>query len=112
MTTRYVPVSHEDPVEHRRLLASGINQSLDGKINSVGSFTLEANQASTIITDLRVGTQSVILFMPTTANAAAEHVSGNMYVSSKNVSVGGSYFTIAHTNNAQTDRDFLYAVIG
>jgi hypothetical protein len=46
------------------------------------------------------------LFMPTTANAAAELAT--MFVSSR----GKQTFTITHANNGQTDRTFKYVVIG
>jgi len=81
---------------------------MDGKTNNTGSFTLTASVASTAVTDLRVGADSVILVSPTTANAATEWASGGMYISS----VGKDTFTVTHANNAQTDRTFNYAVIG
>ena len=103
-----VPVDWADSVEHRRRLATALNAMLDGKSNGIGSVTLTASQATTVVTDRRVGTSSVISFMPTTANAAAEVGAGGMYVSSR----GDGTFTITHANNAQSDRDFEYAIQG
>jgi hypothetical protein len=79
-----------------------------GKLEATGTVTLIANAASTVVTDARASFQSFIGFMPTTANAATEVGNGTIYVSTRN---NGS-FTLAHANNAQTDRTFAYLVIG
>jgi hypothetical protein len=81
---------------------------MNGKINATGTVTLTASAATTSVSEERAGTGSVILFMPTTANAAAEQAAGGMYVSSRTKQA----FTITHANNAQTDRSFGYIVIG
>jgi hypothetical protein len=81
---------------------------MQGKLNVDGDITLTANVGSTTITDPRIGGHSVILFMPLTANAAAEVGNGTMYVSS----VGSETATITHANNAQTDREFHFAIFG
>jgi DNA-binding beta-propeller fold protein YncE len=47
---------------------------------------------------------------PRTANAAAELAAGTMYITDANM--GNGTFTVIHANNAQTDRDFRYAVVG
>jgi len=91
-----------------REVATIVNNILDGKINATGTVTLTASAASTAVTEDRAGATSVILFMPTTANAAAEQAAGGMYVSSR----GKQTFTIAHANNAQTDRTYDYIDIG
>lgn len=91
-----------------REIALVVNNILDGKLNSTGSVTLTASAASTAVTDERAGYDSVILFMPTTANAASEQAAGGMYVSSR----GKQTFTITHANNAQSDRTFEYIIIG
>lgn len=101
---RRLPVVAEDGRE----ISLVVNSILDGKINATGSVTLTASAASTVVTEDRAGDDSVILFMPTTANAAAEQAAGGMYVSSR----GKQTFTIAHANNAQTDRTYDYIVIG
>lgn len=84
------------------------NQLLDGHSNNVGTVTLTASVATTVVDDRRTGVNSVILFMPTTANAAAEVGAGTMYISAR----GKQTFTITHANNAQTDRTFAYAAFG
>ena len=97
------------PLENdARQVALVVNNILDGKINATGTVTLTASAASTAVTEDRAGATSVILFMPTTANAATEQAAGGMYVSSR----GKQTFTITHANNTQTDRKFDYIVIG
>ena len=91
-----------------REVATIVNNILDGKINSTGTVTLTASAATTVVTEDRAGATSVILFMPTTANAAAEQAAGGMFVSSR----GKQTFTITHANNSQADRTFDYIVIG
>jgi hypothetical protein len=85
-----------------------VNGVLDGKLNSTGSFTCTASAASTSVTDYRAGLDSVILLMPTTANAAAEIGAGTIFISARNK----QSFTVTHANNSQTDRSFGYVIIG
>lgn len=91
-----------------RKIVTVVRNALDGKTNNTGSVTLSASVATTVKIDARVGAQSVLSFMATTANAATELAAGTMWVSSR----GKQTFTITHANNAQTDRDFEYTVTG
>lgn len=104
--TPNAPTTWNDWPQWCRLLANAVNAVINGKINAVGTVTLEANQASTTVADLRAGPTSTIVFMPQTANAAAELAT--MYVATQDK----ESFTISHASNAQTDRDFRYAVLG
>lgn len=99
------PTSWHNGPEHRRRLADAVNGAIDGRTNNAGLLTITASQTTTAITDSRVGIDSVILLSPLTANAAA--AIGTTYVSAR----GDSTFTLTHANNAQTDRDFAYAVV-
>ena len=108
MAVNVVAVTWRDEKEHRRELARAVNNISNGRSNAFGSVTLDANQATTTLTDARIGADSVIAFMPTTANAAAEVGAGGMYVGTV---VNGSA-TITHANNAQADRTFGYAIQG
>lgn len=92
--------------EHLRILADRINLLINGRSNAVGDVTLTANAASTTLTDARIGVDSCIALMPTTANAAA--ALATTYVSAR----GKGTATITHANNAQTDRTFRYAIQG
>ena len=107
-----VPVRWHDTNEWIGRIAQGVNQLVDGRVASNSSVTLTANAATTAVKDFRVGTDSVILFMPLTANAAAEQAAGTMYVTAANIAPRSDQFTITHANNAQTDRDFRYIILG
>ena len=52
-------------------IANVLNRALVGKLNNTGTVTLTANAASTTLTNSRIGANSVIILMPTTANAVA-----------------------------------------
>ena len=99
-----LPAAGADP----RQTAQAVNLLIDGKFNSTGTVTLTASAASTAVTDYRAGPDSVIVFTPTTANAASEQGGGTMYLSAR----AKQGFTLTHANNSQTDRTFLYIVIG
>ena len=89
-----------------RLVLQLLREVKSGKLNCAGSVTLTASAASTAVTDANVGVNTVILLMPTTANAAA--ALATTYVSSR----GDQTFTVTHANNAQVDRTFEYVAIG
>ena len=93
-------------VEHRRRLALGVNKALSGKLNVVTTVTLTAAATTTTLTDARLTPQSVISFMPTTANAAAGITA--LYVT--NLTNGSA--TLNHANNAQADRIYQISIIG
>lgn len=111
-----VPNWLADQTELNRQQSVCINNLLFGRMNNTGSVTLTANVASTTVTlpGNKLGNNTLIVLMPTTANAGTEYGAGNWYIT-KSLSLtptGTSTFTINHTNNAQTDRTFLYALIG
>ncbi len=87
--------------------AEVVNNILQGKLNATASVTLTNSATSTAVTDYRVGSDSVILFMPTTSDGASELAAGGMYVSAR----AKNTFTITHSNNTTT-RSFDYVVIG
>lgn len=103
-----VPTTWFNIEDYQRRVSAACNELGEGRSNAIGSVTLTASQTTTVVNDRRAGTDSVISFMPTTANAAAEIGAGGMYISSR----GSGTFTITHANNAQTDRDFEYALQG
>lgn len=105
-----VPIRHSNTEEWIIKLATSINAINDGQLSSNGSITLTENSATTVITDRRVGKDSVILFDPRTANAATELYGATMYISA--VAPRSNTFTITHANNSQTDRTFKYIVLG
>jgi alcohol dehydrogenase class IV len=101
---RKVPPQGGSPRE----VASAINLLIDGKNNATGTFTLTASTTTTTVSDLRAGTNSVITYVPTTANASAEIGAGTIFISARN----DESFVLTHANNSQSDRTFIYAIIG
>src|SRR3990167_7183077 len=92
-----------------RKAATIIDNLLLGHLNAVGTFTLAENVATTTVSDLRVTPDSVISWVPLTADAAAEIGAGGMYVSAR---TAGASFQITHANSALTTRDFAFSIIG
>lgn len=99
-----------NPLEWLRQTKNVVNGLMQGKSNNYGTVTLTANAGSTTVTESsgRISSTAVILFMPTTSNAAI--AAQTMYVSS--TSPLSNTFTITHANNAQTDKTFRYVLIG
>ena len=100
-STNYPRLSiyEEDPL----VVANVVNNILDGKINSTGPVTLANSATTTTLSDDRIGEDSVILFMPTTADA-----------SSVNIHVTGRQKGQATLNHASatTTRSFDYVIFG
>ena len=101
---RKVPPQGGSPRE----VASAINLLIDGKNNATGTFTLTASTTTTTVSDLRAGTNSVITYVPITLNASAEIGAGTIFISARN----DESFVLTHANNSQSDRTFIYAIIG
>lgn len=87
-----------------------LQQMRSGKLELVGEVTLTAGAASTSVTDIRISPQSLIVWHPRTANAAAELAAGTMYVTDANMANGS--MVITHANAATGDRSFRYGVLG
>lgn len=109
-TFQPVPVTYENEVEHRRQLATKLNQVNQGKFNCTIEVTLKASSTTTTITDVRISPFSVILWMPVTAHAAAEIAAGGLYIPESTMLNGSA--VIQHANNAQTDRSFRVGIFG
>lgn len=104
MTARVVNRDEKD----LSVFALAINELTQGRSNATGSVTLTESAASTAVSNDNFAPGSTVYFTATTANAAAEVGNGTMYVSAR----AKGTFTITHANNAQTDRTFLYAIVG
>jgi len=89
-------------------LTQAIRDLFAGRSNAVGTVTLRASQATTVVTALNIGKDSKIFLMPTTANASAEFGAGSIYVGT----VGSGTFTITHANNANADKTFFWVALG
>jgi len=100
---RTLPVFGTDP----RSIAEVVNGAMNGKTNNTGTVTLGTSVTSTVISDARIGADSVILFMPTDVNAATILGGGLLYVSSR----GKGTATITHPTTTLSST-FAYVVIG
>lgn len=85
-----------------------IQAMMAGKTDNKGDVTLTDSSATTTVDHAGFESDMAIFFTPLTANAAAEIGAGTMYVSSR----VADQFVITHANNAQTDRDFVYIIMG
>lgn len=102
------PTARENVVLDREFLkhlVGIVNNIMRGKTNNRGEVTLTASATSTTVTDPNVGASSTIVLSPLTANAAGA-------LSTTYITAGNGSFEITHANNAQTDRDFRYVVVG
>ena len=97
-------------IEWMRLISGVLNGAMQGKLNNGGTVTLTANQATTTVTDSRIGTDTKLVLVPTTANAAAEVGAGGLFQTYPNVTKEQA--VLNHASNAQTDRDFRFALLG
>lgn len=91
---------------------NSVNNSLNGKINSIGTFTLNASTVSSSIKFARgnVGQNTVLVFVPITSNAASVAYDGSMFISSRDVP--NDVIGITHTSDANTDKTFSYVLLG
>jgi hypothetical protein len=89
-------------------IVQAIRLLMQGRDDAGGTVTLAANAATTIVTAPNCAAGSLVFTEATTAHAAAEKASGNMYVSA----VANGSFTITHSNSAQTDRSFFWTARG
>lgn len=99
-----ISTDEKDP----RKFAIAIQQLEQGRSNATGTFTLTANASSTTVAAQNCGESSQPLYTPRSAHAAAEVGNGTIYVAT----VGNGFFTVAHANNAQTDRVFGFVCLG
>lgn len=98
-------VTRDSPLHE---VAGVVSELVKGRSNAVGTVTLTANAASTVVTAPHCGSGSTPLLIPTTANAAAEMGNGTLYVGT----ISDGSFTITHANNAQTDRIYRFVALG
>jgi hypothetical protein len=104
----HLPPPPSDPTVRR--LYEVIQQMRRGKTENVTEVTLTANAATTVLNFKGLSPQSVVIFDPKTANAAAELYGGTMYALTANR--GNDAWTVSHSNSAQTDRTYQVAIIG
>lgn len=100
------PDEDTNTVSFTRRLFDAIEDLLNGRSRNQGSVTLTANAATTTVDDPLFESHQTVHLSALTANAAA--ALPTTYVSART----SGQFTLAHANNAETDRDFEYSFIG
>ena len=90
-----VPLSIPDHGQHLRLISSALNNTIDGKLNSTGSFVIDA----------RCGGNSVVLFVPMTVDAAGEMP--HMWLAATR----NGEFDVGHRNHTKNVL-YKYVIIG
>lgn len=105
-----VPSFLPDAVDWIRNAVVPLQGLMTGKMNNGGLVTLTDSVASTTLTDARIGFETNIILVPTTANASAEIGNGTIYMA-EGSRVNGSV-VITHANNGQTDRTFRFSLNG
>ena len=90
-----------------REISEVVNNLVEGKSNNTGEVTLAvASATTTTIYDERIGYNSVMLLMPTTANAAS--VLSTTYIGTTNK--GNAVIT--HTANTVANKTYRYIIVG
>jgi hypothetical protein len=110
MTVSEFPTPSEaypDQEQWNRVLVRAVKTLLQGKSNNVLDVTLTANAASTTVTDVRIGVNSVAICVPTTANASGIAVPYRDF----SAPVNGS-MDLIHANDANTDKTFKIILQG
>jgi hypothetical protein len=103
-----VPLHLPDHSEWIKRAARMLNNLLIGKMNVSDLVTLRENETTTTIQDSRLGVETAVLLVPTTANAAGALATTSV---SETGRVNGSV-VITHANAATTDRTFRFVLIG
>lgn len=99
--TSAVKTANSNEAEHRRELATAINLLAQGRINTVGMFTIAAGTTSTTVPDAAAHAGSVPLIIPTQATTLTPYVSARALGS----------FTLTHAAPA-SDTTYLYVLLG
>jgi len=87
--------------EHRRQLATAINELIRGRVNSTGTFTIAAAATTTTVSNALAHAGSVPLLIPTQATTLVPYVTAR---------ATGS-FTLTHAA-AGAATTFLYVLLG
>ena len=105
MTTKALALTEEN----QRVINSAIQALQRGRNNAHGSFTLNGNGSDTELTVIarNCSVNSHVSLSPTTANAATQLFSGDMYWIA-----GNGEFTVTHGATPNNDETFTYAIVG
>jgi hypothetical protein len=100
-----VPLSIPDHGQHLRLISSALNNTIDGKLNSTGTFTTIGTKTLETVIDARCGGNSVVLWSPLTVDAAGEMT--HMWLAATR----NGEFDIGHRNHSKNVQ-CKYVIIG
>ena len=89
-----------------REVSEVVNNLVEGKSNNTSTVILNTSGTETTVFNERVGLNSVILFVPGSANAAGE--TDHIFIKTK---FKGS-FIIGHRNHGHSDVELDYIVVG
>jgi hypothetical protein len=89
-----------------REVSEVVNNLVEGKSNNTSTVILNTSGTETTVFNERVGLNSVILFVPRSANAAGE--TDHIFIKTK---FKGS-FIIGHRNHGHSDVELDYIVVG
>ncbi len=105
MTTRGLALTEKST----RVVNHAIRELQRGRNNAHGSFTLNGNSSDTeiTVTALNCSANSHVSVAPTTANAAGQFTSGDMYWVA-----GNGSFIVTHGATSNNDETFTYGIVG
>lgn len=111
MTVSTFPAPPRDLEDQRKLSreqSRAIEGLLFGRSNNVLDVTCTANSGTTTVTDRRIGVNTVLVAVPTTANAEAAAIWPYRDFSAP---VNGSA-SLIHTNDANADKTYKLIMVG
>lgn len=100
-----VQVTSSNELDHRRQLAQAVNRLYQGHLNASLYVTLEVDSATTAVVDSRISFQTAALFMPRSANAAAD-------LPTLWVECTDGALLIHHLASTISDRSYLMVMLG
>lgn len=103
-----IPTAFHDEKTHRRILAEASNLHNQGKFNCALSVTLVVSATSTTIKDNRITANSVLSFMPQTADAVTALAA--LYIPAATMVSGSA--VIMHASSSAIDQTFNVGIFG
>ena len=100
-----VPLSIPDTGQHLRLVSTSLNNTINGKLNSTGTFTTDGTKVLKTVIDARCGGNSVVLWSPLNADSAGEL--NHMWLADTR----NGEFDIGHRNHTK-NVECKYVIIG
>lgn len=96
----------ENEREHRYLITAALNNALQGKLNNTLDVALKKDAVSTTVSDARVGPNSAIALVATSARGATA-----LTVFHISTRTSGS-FVISHVSTSTSDCTAVAAILG